>query len=78
MQELGGGREELVRARPWSWAGLALWTEAGFTGHLDRPRSYSIATPGNQGWALVRVSQDSHLPSVFHAKKVTFRVTITF
>lgn len=50
MQELGGGREELVRARPWSWAGLALWTEAGFTGHLDRPRSYSIATPGNQGW----------------------------
>ena len=46
------------------------------------PGSYSIVPlprpPQTRAGALVRASQDSHLPSVFHAKKVTFRVTITF
>ena len=46
------------------------------------PGSYSIATlpppPKTRAGALVRVSQDPHLPSVFHAKKGTSRGTTTF
>lgn len=49
--------------------GQALGVTASFP--LPRP-------PQTRAGALVRASQDSHLPSVFHAKKVTFRVTITF
>ena len=64
MQELGEGVEFL---RVWSWAGPALWTQAGFTGHLG-PWSYSIAAQKTRTGALVKVSQDSHLLSVFHAE----------
>ena len=42
MQELGEGVEFL---RVWSWAGLALWTQAGFTGHLDRPLELTALPP---------------------------------